>query len=297
MNCELIKLRIKKIIIIAASMFLIFSMILTSSCGAKGADIIIAGSTSVQPYAEMLAGLYESTHPGIKIEVQGGGSSAGIQAVESGTANIGMSSRALKEAEEYLWSIEIAKDGLAIIIHPDNSIIKLEYDENNVLVPVADLTLEQVRKIYTGEITNWSELGGHDAKIHVSTREEGSGTRSAFEDLVMDKNRITSKAIVQDSNGSIRQFVSDDVYSIGYISLGLVNPERGQKEVKDVRLDGVKAEEENIINHSYKLYRSFLFVTLDEPEGLIKEFIDFVLSPESQQLLENEGLIPIKKTE
>lgn len=294
----MINLHIKKMIF---AFILIPALILTSgvmsSCGGKNVPgIIITGSTSVQPYAEILAEEYAhlskkdpEKYPEFKIDVLGGGSSAGIQAAEAGTADIGMSSRALKPTELYkdpeaevlelkLITYEIAKDGLAIIINPGNII--------------DDLSLEQVRKIYTGEITNWSELGGHDAKIHVSTREEGSGTRSAFEDLVMNKERITPKAIVQDSNGSIRLFVSDDIDSIGFISLGLVEPKKGQKEVKAIKLEGVEATEENIINGSYNLRRSFLFVTLPEPSEKVKKFIDFVLSPEGQQILKHEGLIP-----
>jgi phosphate transport system substrate-binding protein len=277
----MIDLRLKKITLI---LILAFSLIFMSSCSRSGEGIVISGSTSVQPYAEMLEEEYVALHrkypekyPEIVIDVLGSGSSAGIQAAESGTANIGMSSRALKEAEQELWSVEIAKDGLAVIIHDDNN--------------VQNLTLEQIRDIYTGEIKNWGELGGRDAKIHVITREEGSGTRSAFEDLVMDKNRITSKAIVQDSNGAVRLLVSDDVNAIGFISLGLVDPEKGQKLVKALQLDGVEATAENIMNGSYKLFRPFLFVTLGEPDGLTKQFIDFVLSPEGQQVLINEGLI------
>jgi len=270
-------IKIKKMLVILILMIL---LTVTPSCKRQGADIIISGSTSVQPYAEILAELYMAKYPGTEIVVLGGGSSAGIQAVESGTAEIGMSSRALKPTEAELWGVEIAKDGLAIIINPENNI--------------TNLTLEQVRSIYTGKITSWDELGGHNSKIHVSTREEGSGTRSAFEDLVMDKNRITPKAIVQDSNGAIRLFVSDDADSIGFISLGLVDPEKGQKEVKAIELEGVEAIDENIINGSYSLYRSFLFVTQNEPEGVIKQFIDFVLSDEGQQVLVNEGLISYK---
>jgi len=283
----MIDLRVKKMTVI---LILIFLLLLTSSCRNKGSDIILSGSTSVQPYAEKLADLYMAKYPGTGVVVLGGGSSTGIQAVDSGTAGIGMSSRALKPAELYkdpdaeelelkLITYEIAKDGLAIIVHPDN--------------PIRELTLKEIRDIYMGDTTNWSKLGGNDAKIHVSTREEGSGTRSAFEDLVMDKNRITKKAIVQDSNGSIRQFVSDDINSIGFISLGLVETHKGQKPVKALKLDGVEATDENIINGSYSLYRSFLLVTRLDPDEKIKQFIDYVLSPEGQQILVKEGLISV----
>ena len=256
---------------------LLSSMCLLASCGGGGtAAFIVAGSTSVQPYAEILAEEYAHLQPEIEIDVQGGGSSAGITAVESGTADIGMSSRNLKEAEQHLWHIEITKDGLAIIIHPDN--------------PARDLTLEQLRGIYAADIVNWIQVGGHDAKIHIITREEGSGTRSAFEEMVMGEKRISPGAIVQDSNGAVRQLVADDRNSIGFISLGLV--EIGERPVKALHINGVEASRDNIINGSYKLYRPFLFVALSEPTGPIKEFIDYICSPEGKRILADEGLIP-----
>ena len=272
---------------------LVFFMPAVYSCANRSDEmIILAGSTSVSPYAEMLAQEYERIFPGSEIDIQGGGSSAGVSAALSKTADIGMSSRSVKESEldalkntGQKWHIvEIAKDGLAVIIHPDN--------------PIKNLTLEQLREIYAAKITNWKYLGGKDAKIHVITREEGSGTRSAFEELVMGKdNYITPKAIVQDSNGSVRLLVSDDVNSIGFISLGLINAQKGQKPVKALSLDGVETTAENVINGSYKLFRPFLFVTVvdenGEPTGLSKKFIDFVLSPEGQKILTDEGLIAV----
>lgn len=212
-------------------------------------------------------------HPDCAIDVQGGGSSAGIMSAQSGTADIGMSSRSLKENEKSLWSVEIARDGLAVIVHSGN--------------PVMNLTLNQVRDIYTAKITDWSQFGGSDSKIHVIAREEGSGTRGAFEDLVMDDIRISPKAIVQDSNGAVRQLVADDPNAIGFISLGLVD-----ETVKALQLDGVAATTENVINGSYGLSRPFLFMTLNEPSDETKQFLDFSLSVEGQELLAAEGLIP-----
>jgi len=264
---------IKTAIIAAAILSVIGSMF---SCGDNSDSVIAAGSTSVQPYAEILAEKYMLLYPGSVIDVQGGGSSAGIEAAETGTADIGMSSRALTDDENgRLWSVEIAKDGLAVIVNPKN--------------PVKNLTLEQVRDIYANKITDWSEVGGNNAKIHVITREEGSGTRSAFTDLIMDKQQITPKAIVQDSNGAVRQLVSSDPNSIGFISLGLVD----KTIVKAVELNGIEATAANVINGTYNFSRPFLFVSKGEPEGIAKQFIDFTLSPEGQQMLVNEGLISV----
>ena len=254
------------------------TLCLLSACRA-GTDVIVAGSTSVQPYAEVLAEEYAILYPGNEIDVQGGGSAAGIMAAETGAANIGMSSRNLKDSEQGLWSVEIAKDGLAVIVHPDN--------------PIGDLTFEQVRDIYSGKIVNWSDLGGDRAKIHIITREEGSGTRDAFESLMMAKVLISPKAIVQDSNGAVRQLVSSDPYAIGFISMGLVDGPQFEEPVKAIWLEGVAPTRENVIDGSYSLYRPFLFVTSAPPDGPAKQFIDFVLSPEGQRILEHEGLISI----
>jgi phosphate transport system substrate-binding protein len=242
------------------------------SCRDRDA-VIIAGSTSVQPYAEVLVEEFMILNPQNVIDIQGGGSSAGITAVETGTAEIGMSSRFLKDSEKHLWSIEIAKDGLAMIVNPRN--------------PIQNLTINQIRGIYTADIKNWSELGGSNARIHIIAREEGSGTRSAFEEMMMDGRRITPRAIVQASNGAVRQLVAGDPHSIGFISLGLVD-----ETVKAISLHGVPATRENIINGTYELYRPFLFISKEQPVDTVMEFIDFILSPEGQRLLADEGLIP-----
>ena len=255
---------------------LILSMSLMTACGGRVDSVIVSGSTSVHPYVEVLAEEFALLAPGNQVDVQGGGSSAGIMAVEYGIADIGMSSRPLREQEEHLWVIEIAKDGLAMIVHPQN--------------PVNHLSLEQVRSIYTGALQNWSLVGGTDTRIHVIAREEGSGTRDAFEDLVMGGLRITPRAIVQSTNGSVRQLVAGDPNAIGFISLGLIN-----EQVQGVYLDGVAPTAENVRNDSYSLYRSFLFVALERPTGLTAEFINFILSDTGKELMTQEGLVPTEK--
>jgi phosphate transport system substrate-binding protein len=262
------------------ALVLVLSLFTLSGCSQKSDDVIVvAGSTSVQPYAEVLAEEYMLLNSGTEIDIQGGGSSAGITAAQSGIADIGMSSRSLKDEEAGLWYVEIARDGLAVVVNPAN--------------PVQDLTLEQVRGIYAETITTWNEVGGSNEKIHVIAREEGSGTRSAFTDLVMGKTtEITPRAIVQDSNGAVRQLVADDPNAIGFISLGLVND-----KVKALELGGIAATRENVENGSYELSRPFLFVSAAEPDGITKAFIDFVLSEEGQKILMNEGLIPSSERE
>lgn len=256
-----------------------FLLLVGAACsrGGSGTEIVVAGSTSVQPFADRWAEVYMERHPGLIVNVQGGGSSAGIQAAKSGAADIGTSSRELKPDEMDLTRIVVARDGLAIIVHPT--------------LPLADLSLLQVKSIFDGEIQNWRTLIGRDKAIDVVTREEGSGTRGAFQEMVMGKTtRITKLAIVEDSNGTVREIVSSDPDSIGYISLGLVTP-----RVKAVSLEGVIASEDNIVGGRYKLVRPFLFLTKGQPRGRVKDFIDFVLSPEGQGLIKKEGLIPAEQ--
>lgn len=266
---KMIQIKSKSLSIVV---LLVLTLLLTSCTKYESAGVIVAGSTSVQPFAEALAEEFMRLNPTIIIDVQGGGSSAGIKSAQTNTADIGMSSRNLKEDETDLWSVEIARDGLAVIINPENILV--------------DLTLEHVNDIYSGKITNWKQLGGHDAEIHVITREEGSGTRSAFEDLVMGDVEINPRSIVQDSNGTVRQLVGDDINAIGYISLGLVN-----ENVKAIKLNGVSATHDNVINGTYNLSRPFLFVANVKPDGDIGKFIEFVLSEEGKALLDAEGLV------
>ena len=234
------------------------------------------GSTSVEPFAEALAEEYMSRHRQEKIFVQGGGSSAGIQAVRTGAAEVGMSSRNLLDSEKDLIAVPIIYDAIAVIVHPGN--------------PLQDLSLEQVRKIFSAEITLWSELGGRNHPITLVTREEGSGTREAFQKLIMGEKEISLSGLVQDSNGAIRQVVTDDRNAVGYISLGLVND-----RVKAVKIDGIEPRVENIQHHRYKIVRPFLFVFRSNPAGLAKDFLDYILSPPGQKLLVQEGLVSMNR--
>jgi len=238
--------------------------------------IVIAGSTSVQPLSEELAAAFREKHPDVDISVAGGGSSAGIKAAQEGTAYIGASSRELKPDEKgTVFETLIAKDGIAVVVHPGNA--------------VDALSLDQVRKIFAGEITNWKDVGGSDAAINVYTREEGSGTRGAFEEIVMGEDtKISSKAGVQNSTGAVRTAVAGDPNGIGYISLGSVN-----KAVKALKIDGVEPSKETVLNGSYRIARPFLYLTKGKPTGLVKAYIDFVLSPEGQKIVEQD-FIPVK---
>jgi phosphate transport system substrate-binding protein len=255
-------------------LFCLFSILFNVGCQRSRAGMTVAGSTSVEPFAELLAEEYMSMHSESHIYVQGGGSTAGVEAVITGAANIGMSSRDLTEAEKKLYTVAIAKDAIAIIVH--------------ISSPIDDLPLNKIREVFSGKIANWKALGGPDHPIHIVTREEGSGTRDSFQKFVMGKEDISLGALVQDSNGAVRQVISSDPNAIGYISLGLVN-----EQVKALRISGVDPNLTNVYNGRYTLVRPFLFIFSGKPAGEAKSFIDFVLSPQAQKLLLKEGLVPI----
>jgi phosphate transport system substrate-binding protein len=246
----------------------------------------LAGSTTVQPLAESLAEAFMSRHPGLKIEVQGGGSSVGVTSAGEATVDIGNASREIKssELEQFpnLQIFTIARDGIAIVTHPGTEI--------------PSLSIEQVRNIIAGEITNFSEVGGPDAEIIVVSREEGSGTRAAFEELVMEYKDeagesqakvITDKALLQQSNGQVRTTVSTTPNSIGYLSFGFLD-----ESTRPVPIDGVEASVDNVLNGSYAISRPLNMLTNGEPGPLAQAFLDFILGAEGQAIVA-EDYVPV----
>jgi phosphate transport system substrate-binding protein len=230
-------------------------------------SITMAGSTSVQPLAEELAQAFMAKNPDVKIAVQGGGSGAGIKAAMEGTADIGMSSRELTP-EETLVATEIAKDGVVMIVNKANSL--------------TNVTLEQLQNIYTGTYTQWKQVNSKlKTKIVVVNREAGSGTRSAFEELVLGKLKNTSNCLVQSSTGAVQQTVAVTKEAIGYISLGSLDT----SAVKPLTLDGVVCDVKNIVAKKYRIQRPFLLLTKTAPTGLVKDFYAWILSPEGQKIV------------
>jgi len=264
------------------------ALLLPLGCSrASKTAITLAGSTSVEPFAELLAEHYMAKHPGVEIRVQGGGSSAGIRAVQSGICAIGMSSRELHPEEKGLVEIPIAHDAIALVVNARN--------------PVRNLTMEQARDVFAGRIRNWKKLGGPNQRITPITREEGSGTRASFDEKVMvagmpeDKDgkanavALAPDALVQNSNGSVREIVASDPAAIGYISSGLIDG-----RIAAILLGGVAPTEATIRSGRYPVVRQFLFLTNGEATGTAKVFIEYVLSDSGQTALEEEGLTRIK---
>ncbi len=248
-------------------------------------SITISGSTSVQPLAEELVKKFKEKNPNATIDIQGGGSGVGIKSAMDGVADIGMSSRDLKEEEKSLKEYKIAIDGIAVILNPANG--------------VEDLSMDQIKKIYTGEITDWKEVGGKAGKITIVTREEGSGTRGAFIELTKLEvtegdnkvDKTAASAITQGSTGAVMTTVSSDPNAIGYASFGSA---KDKTDVKLIKVDGQVCTEENIYSGSYKISRPFLMLTKTDATGLAKEFLDFILSPEGQDLVESHSYLKVK---
>ena len=234
-----------------------------------------AGSTSVLPLAEKFALAFMKKHPKVTISYTGGGSGAGAKQCVEGTVDIGATSRYLKMSEADMVSYPIARDGVAIIVNTASS--------------VNGLTLEQAARIFAGETTDWSKVGGNSGKITVYTREEGSGTRDCFEHIVTKPagEKITSAAIAKKSNGEIQMAIQGDAAGIGYVSLGYI------EGVKALDLDGVKCSMETCKSGDYPIVRRLYFHTKGTPSELEKAFIDLCRSPEGQNLAKEMGYIPL----
>ncbi|MBB6066847.1 phosphate ABC transporter substrate-binding protein [Methanococcus maripaludis] len=238
----------------------------------------ISGSTTVLPIAEEAAKQFMTENKNYMIEVTGGGSGLGVKEAGENLNDIGMASRDVKSSEFEIYpSLQvfgIAKDGVAIIVQPEN--------------PVSSLTQEQVIAIYSGEITNWNEVGGNDAPITVYTRDEESGTREVFFEKALNKGNITKKAVVVASNGAMKSSVKADVNGIGYLSIGYLD-----SSVTGCEYEGVLPTEANVVSETYTVSRTLNIITNGEPSQEAKAFIDFLLSSEGQKIVAEEGYIPV----
>jgi phosphate transport system substrate-binding protein len=240
--------------------------------------LTVSGSTTVTPIMQSVAEVYEAAD----LEVSGTGSGDGITALIDGRTDIAMASRKMKDKEKEQAAakgvkpveVVIARDGIAIVVHPSN--------------PVSGLTLDQVKDIYLGKITNWKELGGPDAEIVPVTRDSSSGTFEVFEELVMDKEPIVPSAVTQNSNGTVRSAVAEAEGAVGYVGLGYLDD-----TIKVLAIDGVVPSNESVNAGNYKIARD---LNLYYPEGASKAVLDvveFVLSKDGQKIVADEGFIPL----
>jgi phosphate transport system substrate-binding protein len=259
----------------------------SGNSGSSG-TVVIAGSTSVQPLSEELADAFMDKNEGISIEVQGGGSGQGINAIRSGIADLGSLSREVGEDEksDVTDTFVIANDGIAVIVNPKSK--------------VSGLTIAQIKALFTGEITNWKEIGGTDLPVTVISREDGSGTRTAFTEITgvltkdangEEKDNTVLSAIIQGSTGAVMQTVADTEGTIGYISLGALTG-----RVKAVDVEGAEASEQAVLNGEYPISRPFIYVSGGGLSPAAQKWIDFVLSDEGQNIVKESGFIPVDKS-
>lgn len=257
-------------------------------CGNSSADgnseggnvtISISGSTSVGPLMEKLAEKFEADNSNVSIEINQVGSSAGIKDTINGVSELGMSSRELKDEEaSEVTPTTIAYDGIAIITNNNN--------------PIKNITIDEIKGIYTGEITNWSEIeGGKDAPIVVVSREEGSGTRDAFQEIVGYKSEeLLPDAMIANATGAVKETVSGNENAIGFVSFEYLDD-----KVNIVNVENVEPKAELVQSGEYKISRPFILV--NKADGISEEgqkFIDFILSEEGQNIVKDNKAIPVK---
>jgi phosphate transport system substrate-binding protein len=266
-------------------MKIIAALCVASLIGTARAEdkIVLDGSTTVGPIAKAWAEYYMKKNPGVNITVGESGSGNGAKSIINGTCDIADMSRPMKDEEKEAAKAKnvnatehvVAWDGLSVIVHPSN--------------PVKDLTMEQIRKIYTGEITNWKELGGPDAKIVVISRDTNSGTYETWETKVMNKQKITDKAEYVGSNGAIRQRIIDTTGAIGYVGLAFI------EGVKSLSVNGVAASPETVLNKTYPIARPLYMYTNGEPaaETHVAKFLALAKNADGKKIIEETGFIPV----
>ena len=245
--------------------------------------LVIKGSTTVLPISQACAEVFMDQNADVSISVQGGGSGVGIASLIDGTCNIADASRPIKDKEIAKAKEKginptpnvVARDGIAVVINPAND--------------VDGLSLEQIKAIYTGEASNWSEFGGADEEIVVISRDSASGTFETFNDLALDDEKVRPDALLQASNAAVATSVANTPAAIGYVGLGYVTD-----KLKAIEVDGVVASKETVNSGEYKLARPLFMYTDGEPTGAAKLFIDFVMSEEGQKLVEENGYIAVK---
>lgn len=240
-----------------------------TACRSSQGEFNLAGSTSMQPVAELLVEAY-ARNGGSRISVQGGGSTAGVQAVLSGVAAVGMISRELNpaESEKGLVAHIIGHDVLTVVVHPSQ--------------PLRGLTQEELKALFGGLVTDWRAVGGRPGPVHLVSREAGSGSREAFRSLV---GPISPRAIIQGSSGAIRVAVMADPGAIGYVSLGVAR----MGGLRPLRIDGRPPGAPN-----YALTRPLSLVTAGEPSAEAAAFLRFVRGAQGRRLIAEEGLVPVK---
>ncbi|MDO9578128.1 MAG: PstS family phosphate ABC transporter substrate-binding protein [Candidatus Cloacimonadales bacterium] len=250
---------------------------------AKGQKITISGSTTVLPIAQATAEIFMDKNPEINISVRGGGSSVGIAGIMAGTVDIGDASRHIQTKEIVAarenginpYENVVANDGIAIVVHKNN--------------PIKNLTIQQIKDIYTGKISNWKEVGGPAMPIVVISRDVSSGTFEVFNSLVLGGAQAIDGALMLASNNAVVSTIASTPGAIGYAGLGYIT-----ENVNIVKVNNVMPSKRTIQDKTYPVARTLHMYTNGAPKGLVKEYIDFILSDEGQAIIEEQGFISVK---
>jgi len=246
-------------------------------------NITICGSTTVLPVATRAAEEFMDMHEDVSISIRGGGSGVGIAALIDGRIDIADASRPIKTKELKVARERginpvanvIANDGIAVVVHPNNT--------------VTELDITAVKAIYTGEIANWKELGGPSMPIVVVSRDVASGTFEVFKKLVLRGAKVKDGALMLASNKAVATTVAQTPGAIGYIGLGFLS-----EDVKALKIEGVTPSPETVKSEEYKLARPLFMYTNGKPKGLVKNFINFILSPQGQAIVKEVGYVPVR---
>jgi len=250
----------------------------TEAPAALSGEITVSGSTSVEKIGIALGDEFMAMYPDVKYTYQGIGSSAGVKNANEGVTMLGTASRNIKDSEKEWGMTEevLAYDGIAVVVNPANT-------------AVSNLTMEEIQKIYLGEITNWSQVGGDDAAIVVVSREDGSGTRGAFEELVEFENALTASALISEGNGGVHATVAENEAAIGYISFTYIDA-----QVKTVTVEGVEPTVENVLATTYPISRPFMIVYHEANlSDAAKAFLEFTKTDLAKEIIEEKGGIAI----
>ncbi len=248
-------------------------------------SINIEGSDTMVNLAQAWAEVFQTENPGVMIAIKGGGSGTGIAALINGTVDFANASRQMKDEEKAEaegkgispFEIEVAKDGIAVVVNPANT--------------VTGLTLEQLGKIYRGEIKNWKDVGGADAPIVLLSRDSSSGTYEYFkEEVVGEDNEYAKEAKLLASTQAIIDETKNNPNAIGYVGLGYVTP-----DVKVLEVDGVAASVDTALDGSYVLSRGLYMYSNGEPTGVAKAYVDWILGAEGQKIVADQGFVPLSK--
>lgn len=248
--------------------------------------LVLTGSSTVAPLAAEIAKRFESDHPGTRVDVQTGGSSRGVADVRGGLADIGMASRRLKSSEEDLLAHPIARDGVCLFLHRD-----LFAHQDHAITRLTD---EQIVAIYTGQVENWSEVGGPDLPITVVNKAEGRATLEVFLGYFgLDSRDIQADVIVGDNEQGIKTVAADPA-AIGYVSIGTAEfSARGEVPIRLLPTAGVAATTDNLAAGLFPVARPLNLVTLGAPNGIAREFIDYARSSRVHDLVRNFYFVPV----